>query len=100
MPLSIEQGAEYIGHDRWRWWVWLEGSPSELDDVERVMYILDPTFHNPVREVEDRGNKFRLETSGWGTFTIRAKAFHRGGHETLLKHDLKLVYPDGTPTFA
>jgi transcription initiation factor IIF auxiliary subunit len=71
-----------------------------LDDIDRVVYILHPTFHNPVREVEDRGSKFRLETSGWGTFTIHAKAVHRDGRETPLHHDLKLVYPDGTPTFA
>jgi transcription initiation factor IIF auxiliary subunit len=100
MPLSIEQDAQYVGNDRWSWSVWLEGSTSELDDIDRVVYILHPTFHNPVREVEDRNSKFRLDTSGWGTFTIRAKVIHRDGRETPLKHDLKLVYPDGTETFA
>ena len=98
--LSIEQGAEYAGHDRWNWWVWLEGTPAELDEIERVVYVLHPSFHNPVREVDDRPSKFRLETSGWGTFTIHAKAFHRDGRETPLEHYLSLVYPDGTATVA
>ena len=100
MALSIQQEAHYLDHDYWRWSVWLEGTPRELDDVERVVYILHPTFHDPVREVTDRASKFRLDTAGWGTFTIRAKAFHRDGRETALKHDLELLYPDGTPTLA
>jgi len=100
MALSIQQDAHYLGHDRWKWSVWLEGTSAELDDVERVVYILHPSFYNPVREIEDRSTKFRLDTSGWGTFTIRAKALHRDGRETPLQHDLVLLYPDGTPIVA
>ena len=100
MALSIQQEARYLDHDYWKWSVWLEGAPEELDDVERVVYILHPTFHDPVREVRDRATKFRLDTAGWGTFTIRAKAIHRDGRETALRHDLVLLYPDGTPTLA
>ena len=100
MALSIQQDAHYLGHDRWKWSVWLEGTPEELDDVGRVVYILHPSFHNPVREIEDRTTKFRLDTSGWGTFTIHARAVHRDGRETLLEHDLVLLYPGGTPSLA
>jgi transcription initiation factor IIF auxiliary subunit len=100
MALSIQQTAHYLGHDYWKSSVWLEGSPEELDNVDRVVYILHPTFHNPVREVDDRSTKFRLDTSGWGTFTIHAKAVHRDGRETPLEHDLVLLYPDGTRTVA
>jgi len=100
MALSIQQDAQYLGKNYWKWSVWLEGSPEELDDVDRVVYILDPTFRNPVREVEDRSTKFRLDTSSWGTFTIHAKAVHRDGRETRLDHNLELLYPDGTPTAA
>jgi hypothetical protein len=47
-----------------------------------------------------RYNRFRLDASGWGTFTIHARAVHRDGRETLLQQDLVLLYPDGTPTAA
>ena len=100
MALSIQQGQKYLGHDRWEWSLWLQGTTEELDSVDHVLYILDPTFHNPVRLVSDRTTNFRLETSGWGTFTIHAKAVHRDGRETPLNHDLVLQYPDGTPTAA
>lgn len=100
MALSIQQSDEYLRNGRWRWSVWLDGAPEELDSVDHVIYILDPTFHKPVRRIGDRSSNFRLDTSGWGTFTIHAIAVDRGGQETPLNHELVLLYPDGTPTLA
>ena len=100
MALSIHQRAEYAGDDYWNWSVWLDGPAEELDQVDHVMYVLHPTFPRPVREIRDRSTNFRLDTSGWGIFTVLAKAVHRDGRETPLKHDLELRYPDGTPTAA
>jgi transcription initiation factor IIF auxiliary subunit len=100
MPLSITQESTYERGDRWKWSVWLEGPPEELDTIDHVTYILHPTFHNPVREIRDRSTRFRLDTSGWGTFTIRARVFYKDGRQVPLQHDLVLMYPDGTPTTA
>lgn len=100
MALSIQQDSRYLGNDRWEWSVWLQGTPDELKAVDHVVYILHSTFHNPVRVVRDRSTNFRLNTSGWGTFTIYAKAVDHNGSETALQHDLVLLYPDGTPTVA
>lgn len=100
MALSIQQSQEYASRDFWRWAVWIDGPDEELDSIDHVVYILHPTFHHPVREVHDRATKFRLETSGWGTFTLHAKAVHTDGRETVLAHELELLYPDGTPTLA
>lgn len=100
MALSIEQNQEYKGNGRWRWSVWLGGPAAELDSIDHVTYILHPTFHNPVRRVSDRETNFRLETSGWGTFTLHANIVHGDGHEISLDHELVLRYPDGTATVA
>ena len=100
MALSIQQSQRYLGGDRWEWSVCLQGTPEELNSVDYVLYILHSTFHNPVRRISDRATNFRLATTGWGTFTIHAKAVHRDGHETPLHHDLVLEYPGGTPTPA
>jgi hypothetical protein len=100
VALSIQQSQEYEGKGFWRWSVRLDGTAEELDSIDHVLYILDPTFHNPVRTVSDRTTNFRLDTSSWGTFTIHANVMHRDGHETPLNHDLVLLYPDGTPTAA
>lgn len=85
------------------WWIrslQLNGTPSELDDVDQVVYVLHPTFHNPVRVVRDRASNFRLKTSGWSAFTVCVNIMHRGGREESLEHNLVLLYPDGTPTPA
>jgi hypothetical protein len=100
VALSIQQSQKYEGNDFWRWSVWIGGSPEELGSIDHVLYILDPTFHNPVRTVSDRTTNFRLDESTWGAFTMYAKIMHLDGHETPLKHDLVLLYPDGRPTFA
>lgn len=94
MAIRIEQGFKYQGDDYWDWWLWLEGSPEELDQIDRVIYILHPTFPNPVREIKDRSTKFRMKTAGWGVFLIRATVKHKNGKETPLTHSLTLEYPD------
>jgi transcription initiation factor IIF auxiliary subunit len=100
VALSVQQDTSYLGNDRWTWSVQLNGTPAELDDVDHVIYVLDPTFHNPVRDSRDRASNFRLKSSSWGTFTIYVKIVHRDGQEESLEHDLVLLYPDGTPTPA
>jgi prokaryotic YEATS domain len=92
MALDIQQGFTYQGNDFWNWWIWLEGPDEELDKVDHVVYILHPTFPDPVRTINDRTTKFRLGTSGWGVFTIRAKVVKKDGEQIALSHDLVLKY--------
>ena len=100
MALSVQQSQEYLGNDRWRWSIWLSDTPEELDSIDDAIYILHPTFHNPVRCINDRATNFRLNTSGWGTFTVHFRVVYRDGHETSTKHDLVLLYPDDTTTLV
>jgi transcription initiation factor IIF auxiliary subunit len=113
MSVKIEQGSSYEGDrssataptrsgivDYWKWWVWIEGPDSELDQIDHVVYTLHRTFPNPVRTISDRASKFALKTAGWGVFRIHAKVVYKDGRESRLSHDLVLTYPDGTPTTA
>jgi transcription initiation factor IIF auxiliary subunit len=94
MTLRIEQDYAYEGKDYWRWSIWLDGTDAELDAVDHVVYTLHPSFPNPVRSVKDRATKFRLETAGWGTFTIYAGVVEKAGGEQHLEHELDLRYPE------
>ena len=98
MALSIEQSFEYQKDDWWKWSVWIEGPSAELDAIKSVVYTLHHTFPNPVREMIDRGTKFKLSASGWGVFMIYATVTDKAKNETELSHYLRLEYPDGTPT--
>jgi transcription initiation factor IIF auxiliary subunit len=92
---KIAQGYNYIGNDYWKWWIWIEGNDKDLDKIKNVIYNLHYTFTNPVRIINTRENKFRLETSGWGTFTIYARLNFEDNSVIELQHELELYYDDG-----
>jgi hypothetical protein len=90
MSLRIAEKSRRSGEGWWEWEVWLEGELSELDDVESVTYFLHPTFPEPLQVRTNREDAFRLRSSGWGEFKIRAKLSRRDGRHEELTHDLKL----------
>jgi transcription initiation factor IIF auxiliary subunit len=92
---EIRQSESYEGEDWWSWSVWVEADDHALDLVDHVEWTLHPTFPTPIRRVEKRATKFRLDTGGWGVFTIHACVSLKGGSEVKLKHMLQLHYPDG-----
>lgn len=91
----VEQSYNYAGDDYWDWSVWIESEdPKKLDKISSVTYQLHNTFYNPVRIIKDRKSKFRLDTSGWGTFTIYIVINLKDKSVIELKHNLILEYPD------
>ncbi len=91
MSIQIKQESSYVGDRRWDWSVWLVGSATELDQIDCVTYTLHPTFPNPVQEINTREDGFRLESGGWGEFTIYIDIARKSGKHTQLSHDLKLT---------
>lgn len=55
-----------------------------LDDVEKVIYHLHPTFNFPDRTSTDRQSNFEIATAGWGEFNMTAEIFFRGGKPKLV----------------
>jgi hypothetical protein len=94
MTLNIAQSCEQVDQGWWNWSVWLDGPSEELDNVESVTYLLHSTFPNPVREIVDRDNAFRLDARGWGEFMIRATVLFRDGATRQLSHWLVLESGD------
>lgn len=94
MTLKIAQDFEYAGDDFWRWWAWIEGPGDELDGVERVEWLLHPSFNPGVVDSTDRPSGFRIDCSGWGTFVLRARVHQSGGRKVTLRRMLTLWYPD------
>lgn len=94
MKLTIAQDHKYAGEDFWHWRAWIEGEPADLGRVESVKWFLHPSFSPSVVVSSDRSTGFRLESGGWGTFTLRAEVHCVDGSEQTLHQPLELYYPD------
>lgn len=92
---KVAQSAHYEGEDWWKWSLWIEASDRDLDMIHNVIYNLHFTFNNPVRIIKTRMNKFRLDSSGWGTFTIYVRINFKDETVLDLEHELELFYDDG-----
>jgi hypothetical protein len=90
---SIAQSSQYRGGDYWDWAVWIDATPKALSTIERVVWLLHPTFPNPHVVSENAKKKFRLDSAGWGTFEIVARVQPKAGRTFKLKHMLQFEVP-------
>jgi hypothetical protein len=88
MSIEIKQESRNKGNSWWAWSVWLKGTKTELDRIEYVTYRLHPTFRVPIRTIRTRKNGFRLDSSGWGGFTIRLDMKYKTGKSVSRSHKL------------
>lgn len=93
----IAQDSRRQGSAWWEWSAWIEGTEADLDAVEEVMWHLHSTFPQSMVSSRDRAAKFRLDTSGWGEFTLRATVRTREGESVPLTHELELESGEGSP---
>lgn len=90
----LAQDSKYAGDEYWDWSIWVEASDKDLDKIEYVTYNLHFSFPEPVQIKKNRQNKFKLETSGWGTFTIYARITFKDQTIMQLEHELELSYKE------
>lgn len=90
----IEQDFEYVGNDYWNWWAWIGGQDADLDRIEKVVWLLHPSFAQSRCITNDRASSFRLDASGWGTFLLRAQVHLKDGSQQSLRRNLRLAYPE------
>ena len=93
MNFAVAQSQKYEGENWWKWSLWIEGSPEDLDAIESVTYKLHPTFPDPIRIVRDRASKFQLRCSGWGIFRIPVEVRLKNGATIALAHELQFSIP-------
>lgn len=96
MTLEIKQESKYKGGKQsgwWEWSVWVDGSPAELSKVKSVTYRLHETFPQPVQVKRNRKEKFRLDSWGWGEFTIYVNIDTGEGKPITKRHYLTLEAP-------
>ena len=94
--IKAENTAKQVDADLWEWELFLVGDKETLDEINYVEYTLHPTFRNPVKKIEDRGDEpdkgFFLKGKGWGMFTVGIKIVFKDKEIKYLKHPL-IFYP-------
>lgn len=93
--LRIEQDSRQKAPGWWWWAVWIAGDEAALARVRKVVWYLHPTFPEPVVTRTSRADGFRLETSGWGEFALRAQVHPDDGESYFLEHRLRLFTDEG-----
>jgi transcription initiation factor IIF auxiliary subunit len=73
--------------------VWIEGSEKDLDSIERVEYILHPSFRRNVRSSASRKNKFSITIWTWGMFMIDVEIHLKDGAKEKIQYYLDYELP-------
>ncbi len=87
--MKIHQTSSRESERRWKWSISLDATQPELDNVEKVIYHLHPTFKNPIVEKTNRSENFELRSSGWGTFVVLIEIRYQNGDIDTLRHRLE-----------
>lgn len=90
--IGVDNTAESLGNNRWKWTVFVKADRQGMDRIKCVRYTLHPTFPNPVRLVCEKGDSehpFGLSATGWGTFTVGVRVFMKDQSHVDLKHELR-----------
>lgn len=93
MSYLIDQSEQYLGNDYWKWSAWIVADKSELARVDKVVWLLHPTFKQTRVTSTSRETKFRLDSAGWGTFPLRAELHLSDAGTLVIRRNLKLTYP-------
>ena len=80
------------GREHFHIGIWVEGSDQELDNIEKVVYKLHPSFRRRLRSSSNRKNEFSITIWTWGMFNIEATIHFKDGtqetHNYYLSYDL------------
>ena len=58
----------------------VDGAPP---DTYAVTYVLDPSYHSPVREARKSEDAFEVSLTSYGDYTVQAKIRSRDGVTTI-----------------
>jgi len=90
-----KRGRQFQGRTYYDWRVFVDEPAPVLNEIAEVQYLLHPTFPNPLQVRTDPKEKFAVETSGWGEFTIQITIRYKNGSTQLASYhvDFNKAWP-------
>ncbi len=55
---------------------------ERADEIEKVVYLLDSSYYNPIRESKDSKNDFELKTTTYGEYSVSIEVYFKDGVES------------------
>ena len=55
---------------------------ARKDEIKKVVYLLDSSYHNPIRESKDSANDFMLQTTTYGEYSLSVEVDFKNGRES------------------
>ncbi|MBI4203001.1 MAG: hypothetical protein HY532_07820 [Chloroflexi bacterium] len=87
---SKDLGVTVSGRQYYRWRVFVNEPTVRLQEIQQVEYFLHSSFPEPYQVRTSSEDKFALETSGWGEFTIGITVTFKSGKQEQMKYHLVL----------
>ncbi len=91
--MKLENDYRKLRENWYSWTVKIEGSVSELNNIEQVTYILHETFPNNRLVSKDSTNQFAMTFQGWGEFLIKAEIILKDKTRNFAELWLNLGFP-------
>lgn len=64
-------------------------SDTKLEGVEKVEYLLHPTFKDRLKTSTNNSNNFQIEFWAWGTFLVEATLYLKDSNKIVVEFDMK-----------
>ena len=84
----VSEHTLYDDRQSYEWSLEIDEAKAILEKVDFVRYLLHPTFPQPERIIRDRKSNFRLDSIGWGIFTVTIEVHFVDGSVARTNHDL------------
>lgn len=92
--IKFNNYAELVGtrgdYEWYNWKIFVDAPKDVLKKIKYVEYELHENFPYPMRRKKNPRNRFALETSGWGEFSIPIKVIFKDGRESEFEYRLDL----------
>lgn len=73
--------------------IFLYAKPETLTSINKVEYLLHPSFRNQRRVATNRDDYFAIDIWTWGMFDIEVTVHYANGKKRELEHCIKYLLP-------
>jgi len=82
-----------VDEDWYEWKLSLDEPKERLDEIDRVEYILHPTYRNRIRVIDKPKNGFMLEFAGYDGFNMPVNIYLKKLDSNGDNEEFRLIFP-------